>query len=1428
MEYNKEFYHFLEYSGKDPSRLIFEDELTAIYNRRFLLQFLEYKVQWDHLNNDPLSLIMLDVDNFKQINDTYGHDIGDQALIWIANLLKEVTNKGSMAIRYAGDEFMILMQHSDKRAAMNLGECLLKRAREGSLPTGTQDIDIKISVSIGVASAPENAQTSKELIQQADVALYYAKKNGRDALANADDVNQEAVFSKTAIYKLSDVKLVGRSAQLSQVTDALNKLNTHQNQFMLLEGPNGIGKTEFLETIRRNLTDDNVWSLKINGDSQEMFRPYYLAIQLLLEMLNVHKKQGKVVLEELSAEERVYLAQILPSLDSKRPTSLTINSSIYRAGIFETLVKVITKMTGMRPLILLIDDMHLADEATLMLLRKLMHQKSISLFICASQLREKKTITSADHQNNPLKLFYESYQQELSIKKVALTPLTIMDIEEHIRGIFPHARIPKNFSTDLAKASQGNPLFLSEILRKMVLDNKITLIGHQWNIETLEEGYLPKSFEEIVSQKIAALDEESRQMLDQVSAFGGDVPLSIITGSSHKMEAKVLEFIDKAKAQGLLSSHFHSNDEVVRFLGERIFDIVYGAIEQNRRQKLHEEIGIYQEALFKEKLLPSAAPLAYHFERSANKQKAENYERILNEVNQNTFNSKEAVEYSKISGTGTKAREKEIPLNPKDLEYMPDLIRNFIVAVRNINLYPAGSDSIVKVIRQFKSTVDRILANNDYLSILQIKQSVLINGQKIDISGCKQVVETFLDLLNRFELKGIAFHQGLNERELEIVLHALGQTKPNIFDEKYWERFASEKQLDHIDLKQMRYAIAVQSTTSDDLQTNSSVEPSTHQDLYESGSTLGDVEKKLLPDIVRNLLGTIRAIKLYPVKSETVVASIARVLQILERFFALQKSLTFGRAGDALLVNGEKVDIPERADSKGLMVTWAKFLDEAGLDSLTFLEHTSVHQMEAFLGIISEISQKVVDKEFWEEMAQKRGLTAILFNRQLYEVQMAPRLTGRTKVIESSVQTMAMAKISPDGAIPPERFEDYLKDIEEKMGAMYFEGHLERIEQALESMFLEFAQRDLPLREKVIEVCQNLLESLTVAFQHNFAKLVFSPLLEKFDEEKEPTLIAVMGTLLNRIVSILVQFMEYPQAARILFHLHKRYREFKHESGSHSHIFPKGMEWKLESTVHQLLIEDLKSSDPIRQSNAAQLLASLKFESLPVLMDIIKGEDNQRARKTAANLIRELGPLAIERLKKLLVLEINPDERTRILEIIDTITTNLQTELVQALGDENPSVRQAAYRLAERLKGDKITKLLTELAGSQQVILATGAIKCLGTLKTPGVDEELIHILNSTKENDVRIACCRALGQIGRPTCIEPLAKLLKTRRFLFFRKRKKDHIRAVAAFALKQIPQLQVTQVLGRFINDPDPAVREIARSVGQTAQNPVKAAAN
>ena len=189
----RELVDILQSIGKDPSRLIFEDELTGINNRRFLLSFFDHEIHWDSGQDFPLSLLMLDLDHFKQINDTHGHDAGDQVLVWLSSLMREIGGERYFPVRYGGDEFMLLAPGADASEGGRLAELLLERARTQPIRLHGTDEPLPITLSIGVACAPDDASDGDGLIHKADAALYHAKQTGRSRATHANQVDQKAI-----------------------------------------------------------------------------------------------------------------------------------------------------------------------------------------------------------------------------------------------------------------------------------------------------------------------------------------------------------------------------------------------------------------------------------------------------------------------------------------------------------------------------------------------------------------------------------------------------------------------------------------------------------------------------------------------------------------------------------------------------------------------------------------------------------------------------------------------------------------------------------------------------------------------------------------------------------------------------------------------------------------------------------------------------------------------------------------------------------------------------------------------------------------------------------------------------------------------------------------------------------------------------------
>jgi len=161
--------------------LAVRDALTGLYNRRELHRFLDYELIKSRRYNHPFSLLMMDIDSFKEINDRFGHRTGDEVLQHVAQALLGNTRGCDLVSRYGGDEFIIILPETPADQALFGAERIRKKLAEIVIQVKgqhglTEKIDI--SLSIGVAEYPGDAESAELLIDQADKALYQAKRLG--------------------------------------------------------------------------------------------------------------------------------------------------------------------------------------------------------------------------------------------------------------------------------------------------------------------------------------------------------------------------------------------------------------------------------------------------------------------------------------------------------------------------------------------------------------------------------------------------------------------------------------------------------------------------------------------------------------------------------------------------------------------------------------------------------------------------------------------------------------------------------------------------------------------------------------------------------------------------------------------------------------------------------------------------------------------------------------------------------------------------------------------------------------------------------------------------------------------------------------------------------------------------------------------------
>lgn len=165
----------LERANKRIEELSKTDELTGLANRRHFMNYLEKMISQARRHSNPLSIAMIDLDRFKDVNDTYGHGAGDDVLSALGELLSQETRKEDLAGRIGGEEFAVILTQTDIEKADNYAERIrekVSRLEIDSVPKG-------ISASLGVA-ALQTGDNSESLLQRVDAALYEAKDSGRN------------------------------------------------------------------------------------------------------------------------------------------------------------------------------------------------------------------------------------------------------------------------------------------------------------------------------------------------------------------------------------------------------------------------------------------------------------------------------------------------------------------------------------------------------------------------------------------------------------------------------------------------------------------------------------------------------------------------------------------------------------------------------------------------------------------------------------------------------------------------------------------------------------------------------------------------------------------------------------------------------------------------------------------------------------------------------------------------------------------------------------------------------------------------------------------------------------------------------------------------------------------------------------------------
>ena len=164
------------------------DPMTKLYNRRYLAEITQHMLGLMRRSQSKLAVIMLDIDKFKNVNDSYGHQVGDDVIIKLAETLQAFTRKSDVVCRLGGEEFLVLLPETGMDGAMLKAETLREEVEKLCL-TLSGDIELRFTISSGVSEVLMDEENFELAMNRADSALYEAKESGRNKVCQAEEPN---------------------------------------------------------------------------------------------------------------------------------------------------------------------------------------------------------------------------------------------------------------------------------------------------------------------------------------------------------------------------------------------------------------------------------------------------------------------------------------------------------------------------------------------------------------------------------------------------------------------------------------------------------------------------------------------------------------------------------------------------------------------------------------------------------------------------------------------------------------------------------------------------------------------------------------------------------------------------------------------------------------------------------------------------------------------------------------------------------------------------------------------------------------------------------------------------------------------------------------------------------------------------------------